>query len=188
MSIGTGVLLIVIGLILLFAVQVDLPFVSDDTLGIILVAAGVLLVFGLHFLGVIRVPFLYREARLEGPAQPSSLVGAYVLGLAFGFGWTPCAGPALAAILFVAAGMGEVWRGGALLLVYGLAMTLPFVVAAMFAGPFLAWVGRHRALMGRVEKVMGVMLILFAVLIATDSVNRIAALMVDNFDWSATTL
>ena len=111
-----------------------------------------------------------------------------LIGAAFGFGWTPCAGPALAAILFVAAGMGEVWRGGALLLVYGLAMTLPFVVAAMFAGPFLAWVGRHRALMGRVEKVMGVMLILFAVLIATDSVNRIAALMVDNFDWSATTL
>ena len=151
------------------------------------VAAAILLVFGLHFLGVMRVPFLYREARLESTAQPTSVFGAYLMGLAFGFGWTPCAGPALAAILFVASGMGDLWRGGTLLLVYGLAMTLPFVLAALFARPFLRWVGRHRALMGKVEKVMGAMLIVFAVLIATDSVNRIAAVMVDNFDWSVTT-
>lgn len=150
------------------------------------IAAAILAVFGLHFLGVIRIPFLYREARITAGADPASIIGAYVMGLAFGFGWTPCAGPALAAILFVASGQGDLWRGGSLLLVYGLAMTLPFVVAAFFARPFLAWVGRHRALLGKVEKIMGVMLILFAVLIATDSVNRIAAFMVDNFDWSAT--
>lgn len=149
-------------------------------------AAAILAVFGLHFLGVIRIPFLYREARLAAGGNPASIPGAYLMGLAFGFGWTPCAGPALAAILFVASGQGELWRGGALLLVYGLAMTLPFVLAAFFARPFLDWVGRNRGLLGRVEKVMGGMLILFAVLIATDSVNRIAAVMIDNFDWSAT--
>ena len=119
-------------------------------------------------------------------ARAAPLPGAYLLGLAFGCGWTPCAGPALAAILFVAGGQGDLWRGGALLLVYGLAMTLPFVLAAFFARPFLSWIARHRALLGRVEKAMGVMLILFAVLIATDSVNRIAAIMVNNMDWSAT--
>ncbi|HRO14822.1 MAG TPA: cytochrome c biogenesis protein CcdA, partial [Paracoccus sp. (in: a-proteobacteria)] len=117
-----------------------------------------------------------------------TLLGAWAMGLAFGFGWTPCAGPALAAILFVASGMGDPWRGGLLLLVYGLAMTLPFVVAAFFARPFLGWLGRHRRMVARVEKAMGVMLILFAVLIATDSVSRIAGLMLDSFDWSATTL
>ena len=150
------------------------------------VAAAVLLVFGLHFLGVIRVPFLYREARLETKAEPTSIVGAYVMGLAFGFGWTPCVGPALAAILMVASGTGDLWRGGSLLLVYGIAMTLPFVIAALFAKPFLGWASRNRRYLGYVEKVMGVMLILFAVLIATNSVNYIAQWMIDTFGMTGT--
>ena len=129
---------------------------------------------------------LILQARIEAGGNPASTAGAYLMGLAFGFGWTPCVGPALAAILFVASGQDELWRGGTLLLVYGLAMTLPFVLAALFARPFLDWVGRHRRKLAAVERVMGVMLILFAVLIATDSVNRIAAVMIDNFDWSAT--
>jgi cytochrome c-type biogenesis protein len=150
------------------------------------VAAGVLILFGLHFLGVLRIGLLYREARVQSGLSPASLPGAYVLGLAFGFGWTPCVGPALAAILMVASGMGDLWRGGLLLLVYGLAMTLPFVLAAAFAAPFLGWAARHRRLMGHVEKAMGVMLIVFGVLIATNSVNIIADWMIRNFDWSAT--
>jgi cytochrome c-type biogenesis protein len=106
---------------------------------------GVLILFGLHFLGVLRIGLLYREARAEvQTANPPRILGAYVMGLAFGFGWTPCVGPALAAILMVASGMGDLWKGGTLLLVYGLSMTLPFVVAALFAGPFLGWVARHR--------------------------------------------
>ncbi len=150
------------------------------------VAGGVLIVFGLHFLGVLRIGLLYREARVQTDAKPTTLIGAYVMGLAFGFGWTPCVGPALAAILMVASGMGDIWRGAVLLLVYGLAMTLPFVVAALFAAPFLGWVARHRAMMGYVEKAMGVMLIVFGILIATNSVNIIAEWMIRNFDWSAT--
>lgn len=150
------------------------------------VAAGVLILFGFHFLGVLRIGLFYREARVQSGTRPTTLIGAYVMGLAFGFGWTPCVGPALAAILMVASGMGEVWRGGLLLLVYGAGMTLPFVLAAFFAGPFLSWVARHRALMGHVEKAMGVMLIVFGLLIATNSVNLIADWMIRNFDWSAT--
>lgn len=150
------------------------------------VAAALLALFGLHFLGILRIPLLYREARMQSSVAPTTYAGAYAMGLAFGFGWTPCVGPALAAILMVASGMGEVWRGGLLLLVYGLAMTLPFVVAALFAGPFLAWVSRHRAALGWVEKAMGVMLLAFAVLIATNSVNLIADFLIRNFDWSGT--
>jgi cytochrome c-type biogenesis protein len=150
------------------------------------VAGGVLIIFGLHFLGLLRIGFLYREARIEAGAKPTTLFGAYIMGLAFGFGWTPCVGPALAAILMVASGMGDLWRGGTLLLVYGLSMTLPFVIAALFAGPFLSWVARHRNLLGYVEKVMGVMLIVFGLLIATNSVNLIAAWLISNFDFSAT--
>ncbi len=143
------------------------------------VAAAILFVFGLHFLGVIRVPFLYREARVESTVAPTTVVGAYVMGLAFGFGWTPCVGPALAAILMIASGMGDIWRGALLLAVYGLGMTAPFVVAALFAKPFLSWVQRHRSAMGYVEKAMGGMLILFAILIVTNSVNVIAQWMID---------
>ncbi|MFV1531480.1 MULTISPECIES: cytochrome c biogenesis CcdA family protein [unclassified Phaeobacter] len=141
-------------------------------------AAVLLLVFGLHFLGVLWIPLLYREARIESTAPPATLAGAYLMGLAFGFGWTPCVGPALASILMIASGLGDIWRGGLLLLVYGAAMTAPFVVAALFAGPFLRFVARHRSAFAWVEKGMGVMLIIFAVLIATGSVRYIAEAMI----------
>ncbi|MDE3123216.1 MAG: sulfite exporter TauE/SafE family protein [Paracoccaceae bacterium] len=150
------------------------------------VAGAVLLVFGLHFLGVLRLPFLYREARIEAKTDPATLAGAYVMGLAFGFGWTPCVGPALAAILFVASGSGDLMHGAALLLVYGLAMTLPFVLAALFARPFLAWVARYRRSLGYVERAMGVMLIVFALLIVTNSVNYISDFLIRHFNWEAT--
>ncbi|MDC1399812.1 cytochrome c biogenesis CcdA family protein [Yoonia sp.] len=143
------------------------------------VAAGILLLFGLHFLGIVRIPLLYREAKIESTAAPSTIIGAYLMGLAFGFGWTPCVGPALAAILMVASGMGDIWQGGLLLLVYGLAMTAPFVVAALFARPFLRWLQRNRRYLAQVERVMGAMLIVFAILIATNSVNYIAQCMIE---------
>lgn len=147
------------------------------------VAAAILVVFGLHFLGVIKVPLLYRQARLESGAQVTSTVGAYVMGLAFGFGWTPCVGPALTAILMIASGMGDIWRGGLLLFVYGLGMTAPFVLAALFAPVFLGWASRHRALVVRVERTMGVMLILFAGLIVTGGVQLIANAMIVWLPW-----
>ena len=81
----------------------------------------------------------------------------------------------------VASGMGDLWRGGLLLLVYGIGMTAPFVIAALFARPFLGWMQRNRRYLGHVEKVMGAMLILFAVLIATNSVNRIADALIKLF-------
>lgn len=149
-------------------------------------AAAVLTLFGLHFLGVIRIGFLYREARMDSSAEPSTPLGAYLMGLAFGFGWTPCVGPALASILMIASGMGDITRGGLLLFVYGVGMTAPFVVAALFSGPFLRWTARHRDKMQYVEKVMGVMLILFAILIVTDTVNVIGQWMLDTFpSWTS---
>lgn len=145
------------------------------------VAAAVLAVFGLHFLGVIRIGLLYREARIESSAAPQTVLGAYLMGLAFGFGWTPCVGPALASILMIASGMGDVTRGGLLLLTYGVGMTAPFVLAALFSGPFLRWTARNRSKLQYAEKAMGGMLILFAVLIFTGSVNVIAQWMIETF-------
>lgn len=150
------------------------------------VAVAVLLLFGLHFLGVVRIGLLYREAKIESSAEPTTILGAYAMGLAFGFGWTPCVGPALASILMIASGMGDIARGGLLLLVYGIGMTAPFVIAALFSGPFLRWTARHRDKLQYVEKLMGGMLILFAILIATDTVNAIAQWMIETFPaWTA---
>ena len=142
--------------------------------------AAILVVFGLHFLGLIRIPFLYREARIDTTnVKPASFIGSYLIGLAFGFGWTPCAGPFLATMTMVAMNSESALEGGRLFFVYGLAMTSPFILVAFFAGPFLRWVQRHKKLMSYVEKLMGVMLILFAILIATGSVSIIAQWLID---------
>ncbi len=138
------------------------------------VAAALIALFGLHFLGLLRIPLLMREARFQSTADPSTVLGAYLMGLAFGFGWTACVGPVLASIMFLASTKETLVQGGTLLLVFGLGMTTPFVITAFFARPFLAWLQKHRAGLAHVEKVMGVMLIVFAILIATDSMNEIA--------------
>jgi cytochrome c-type biogenesis protein len=108
-----------------------------------------------------------------------SLVGSYVVGLAFAFGWTPCVGPVLAAILFTAAGAETAWNGALLLLTYGLGMTLPFIIAALFIAPFMRWMARFRRHLALVEKAMGMFLILFGLLIATNSMNYIAQWMLE---------
>lgn len=148
------------------------------------VASAVIAVFGLHFLGIFRIPFLMREARVESKSDPSTVLGAYVMGLAFGFGWTACVGPVLSSILLIAATKETLVQGTTLVLVFGLAMTMPFVVTAFFARPFMAWMSRNRKYLGYVEKVMGVMLIVFAILIATNNVNLISNWLIQNFDWS----
>lgn len=145
------------------------------------VAAVILALFGLHFLGLLKIPLLYRAARITQTGPTTNLVGAYLMGLAFGFGWTPCVGPALTAILLVAGGMGDPWRGGTLLLIYGLSMTAPFVVAAIFLQPFLGWVKRHRSTLMYAEKAIGLMMIVFAILIASNSINVIGNWMLKTF-------
>jgi len=147
------------------------------------VAAGLIIVMGLHFLGVVRIGFLYRQFRAEpGDVSNMSLGGAYVIGLAFAFGWTPCVGPVLAAILFTAAGTDTAGQGALLLTGYGIGMTLPFVLAAAFVGPFMRLMARFRPYLGAVEKIMGVMLIVFGVLIATNALNYIGQWMIENFE------
>lgn len=144
------------------------------------IAAAIIIAMGLHFLGVIRIGFLYRQFRADaGDTSNVSLLGAYVIGLAFAFGWTPCVGPVLAAILFTAAGAETASTGALLLFVYGLGMTAPFVLAALFIGPFMRWMSRFRRHLGLIEKIMGVMLIIFGILIATNTINYIAQWMLE---------
>jgi cytochrome c-type biogenesis protein len=147
-------------------------------------AAALIIAMGLHFLGVIRIGILYRQFRADaGGTNNLTLLGAFVIGLAFAFGWTPCVGPVLAAILFTAAGQESAGQGAGLLFVYGVGMTAPFVLAALFIGPFMRWMAGFRRHLGLIEKLMGVLLITFGVLIATNSINIIAQWMLDVFPW-----
>ncbi|WP_170624581.1 cytochrome c biogenesis CcdA family protein [Ruegeria lacuscaerulensis] len=150
------------------------------------IAAAIIIVMGMHFLGIIRIGFLYRQFRADvGDTSNVSLVGAYVLGLAFAFGWTPCVGPVLAAILFTAAGTETAWRGAVLLFVYGVGMTAPFVLAAFLVRPFMQWMARFRKHLPLIEMAMGGFLVLFGILIATNSINHIAQWMLDHMPWLA---
>lgn len=151
------------------------------------IAAAIIIAMGLHFLGVLRIGFLYRQFRsAAGNTSNVGLIGAYVIGLAFAFGWTPCVGPVLAAILFTAAGQETADQGAWLLLAYGLGMTLPFIAAAFFIGPFMSWMARFRRHLGLIEKLMGALLIVFGLLIATNSVNLIAQWMLEHIPWFST--
>ncbi len=145
-------------------------------------AALVIITMGLQFLGLIRLDVLFRQAKLgDRSSQHLSALGAFGVGLTFAFGWTPCVGPILTLILFIAAGQESSAYGTYLLFVYGVGMTAPFVLAAMFIGPFMTWMNRFKHHLGTVEKVTGVFLIVFGVLIASNSMNIIAAMMLDLF-------
>jgi len=131
-------------------------FYANELAGI----AGIaIIVMGLHFLGVTPIALLYRQARIQ-VAKPVGLWGAYVMGLAFALGWTPCIGPILAAILAVAATKATVAKGAGLLAVYSLGLGLPFVIAALAVEPFAAFLTRFRAHLAYVERVMGGLLVL----------------------------
>jgi len=150
-----------------------------DTLSII---AGILIiVMGLHFLGVFRIGLLYREARVSVEKKPAGLLGSYVMGLAFAFGWTPCVGPVLAAILFVAGSTETTMRGALLLAVYALGIGIPFILAAAFASRFLGWASRFKRHMATVEKAMGGLLVLTGVLFVTGQMSAISYWLLETF-------
>ena len=151
-------------------------------LGYLGYGAGVLIiVMGLHFLGVFRIPFLDRTARVGVAQKPAGLASAYVIGLAFGFGWSPCVGPALTAILLMAGASDSASEGALLLLIYSLGIGVPFLMAAGFADVFMRWSANMRAHLGTIEKVMGAFLVVAGVLIFTGQMPAIAFWLIETF-------
>ena len=145
-----------------------------------LLAGIVIIGFGAHFLGILRVPLLFRQARFRLPVPGANLAGAYLMGLAFAFGWTPCIGPVLATVLAVAANEASLGAGVRLLFVYSLGLGIPFVLAAAALGPFLAVLQRMRAHLRHVEMVMGVLLVATGILMLTGSLNWLGAWLLEN--------
>jgi cytochrome c-type biogenesis protein len=145
------------------------------------IAAGVgIILMGLHFLGIFRLAVLFREKRFE-VARPPGLWSAYLMGLAFAFGWTPCIGPILAAILAVAGSEETVGRGAALLAAYSVGLGAPFIIAALAMGPFLSLARRFRSQFGRVEKLVGALLVLTGVAFLSGGVQAASMWLIDAF-------
>jgi cytochrome c-type biogenesis protein len=119
----------------------------------------IIIVMGLNFLGLFRIGLLSREARFQSGGKPATISGAYVMGLAFAFGWTPCIGPVLGAILGIAASRETVGDGAVLLAIYSLGLAVPFWIAAAFSGAFMRFLSRFRRHLGAVEKIMGGLLV-----------------------------
>ncbi len=150
-------------------------------------ASGVVvIVFGLHFLSVFRIPLLDREARMETGETGGSALGAYVLGLAFAFGWTPCIGPQLGAILSLAASEASVSRGTILLGVYALGLGVPFLLAAVFLNRSMALMNRIKRHMGLIEKLMGGLLLLVGFMLVTGLFTSFSFWLLETFPALAT--
>ncbi|MEM8793923.1 MAG: cytochrome c biogenesis protein CcdA [Pseudomonadota bacterium] len=138
------------------------------------IAGIIIILMGLHFLGLFKIGLLYREARFQMGHKSAGLWSAYIIGLAFAFGWTPCVGPVLAAILFMAGAEETVLQGSVLLAVYSLGIGLPFILAAIFAPQFIRWMTGFKRHLGTVEKVTGGLLVVTGVLFLTGAMPVIA--------------
>ena len=146
-----------------------------------MVAGAVVIVLGLHFIGLFKIPLLYRDARYHAQAKPAGLLGAYIIGLAFAFGWTPCVGPVLAAILFVAGSEDSVAYGASLLAVYSAGLGIPFLAAALAVKPFMAFMGRFRGYLRHVERTMGALLVLTGIMFLTGTFSDLAFWLLEAF-------
>jgi len=156
-------------------------FIGDHLDVLAQIAGGVIIVLGLHFMGVFKIPILYREARFHAERRPAGLIGPYIIGLAFAFGWTPCVGPVLAAILMVAGSDASVSYGSSLLAVYSAGLGIPFLLAAVAMKPFLSFMNRFKKHMKTVERVIGGLLVGTGILFLTGSMSDIAFWILETF-------
>ncbi len=145
-----------------------------------LVAGVAIIIMGLHFLGITPIALLHRQKRAE-MAKPVGLWGAYAMGLAFAFGWTPCIGPILAAILAVAASEATVAKGAGLLAVYSAGLGIPFLLAAFAIEPFAKFLARFRRHLVHVERAMGALLVLTGIAFLTGFVGQASFWLLEMF-------
>jgi cytochrome c-type biogenesis protein len=151
------------------------------------IGAGiVVMIFGAHFVGVFRIGFLDQEARVDTSREGGSAFGAYILGLAFAFGWTPCLGPILGAILGLAASEGDVLRGTTLLAFYALGLGIPFLLVAAFfprLKGLMNWMKRH---LNRIERISGLLLWTVGLMMVTGQFTAFSWWLLERFPALAT--
>ena len=145
------------------------------------IAGVIIVIFGLHFIGVFRIGFLNFEKRFHLENKPAGLVGSYILGLAFAFGWTPCVGPILASVLMVATSGDSIGYGISLLTVYAAGLGIPFLVAAFAVKPFMKFLSRFKSQMRKIELTIGGLLIITGITIFTGDLAEAANWLLETF-------
>jgi len=146
-----------------------------------IIAGLIVMIFGMHFLGIFRIGIMDRDMRMDAGEQGGSAFGAYILGLAFAFGWTPCIGPQLGAILTIAASESSVARGTFLLGIYALGLGIPFLLVAAFfprLTGLMNWMKRH---MERIERIMGLLLWTVGLMMLTGQFTQLAFWLLEKF-------
>ena len=139
------------------------------------IAGVIIIIFGLHLIGIFKIPFLYQDKRLHNVQKPRGAFGALVLGLAFAFGWSPCIGPILAGILTMASTKQGVAQGVLLLAIYSLGLGIPFLMTSLGLNRFLSFYGRFKRHFHAVEVASGALVITVGLLIVTNNISRMAA-------------
>jgi len=153
-----------------------------ENLDILSKIAGVaIIIVGLHFLGIFKIPILYRDFRSQSNAAPVGLIGAYLVGIAFAFGWTPCIGPQLGAILSLAASEASVARGGLLLGIYAAGLGIPFLLAAMFLTQSMVLMNRMKKHMKMIERMMGALLLVVGIALVTGAYSSFSWWLLETF-------
>ncbi|WP_085786182.1 cytochrome c biogenesis CcdA family protein [Ketogulonicigenium robustum] len=147
----------------------------------LIIAGLIIMLFGLHFMNILRIPFLAREARIDAGDKGGSALGAYVLGLAFAFGWTPCLGPILGAILGLAASGADLGRGTAMLAFYAAGLGIPFLLVAAFFPRLTGAMAFMRRHMERVERISGLMLWTVGLLMITGQFTAFSWWLLETF-------
>jgi cytochrome c-type biogenesis protein len=145
------------------------------------IAGVIIIIFGLHMMGVLKIGWLYNEKRVQTNKKPAGFFGAVLVGIAFAFGWTPCIGPILSAILFVAAAQETVGEGVQLLAVYSAGLGVPFIATSLAINQFLAASARIRKHYHTIEVVSGVLMIVVGILIFTNKFTIIAQFLTPYF-------
>ena len=138
------------------------------------IAGAIIIVFGLHTMGVLRIEWLYQEKRVHTSRKPAGFLGATLIGIAFAFGWTPCIGPILAGILALAGTQETVGQGVRLLSIYSLGLGVPFLATALMMNRFFTAMGRIRRHYHKIEIVSGALLVIIGLLIFTNRFTVIA--------------
>ncbi len=150
------------------------------------IAGIIIVIFGIHYTGLVRIPWLMVDARLQtDQLNAKSGSGALLLGAAFAFGWTPCIGPILGAILAMAGAQSHVSQGIMLLIAYSAGLAIPFLLAALATDRFLHWSSRMKHHLQWVERISGGLLIIVGLMIFFGSFSNISALLIEYAPWLA---
>lgn len=178
---GLGLVFVLLGATASFAGQ----FLGSYKHILARISGFIILLFGLHFLGIMRIPLLYRQTQFTAVStRPSS--GAFIMGITFAFGWTPCIGPVLGSILLYAAQEQTVWHGTRLLSLYAIGLGTPFLLAAFFITSFNKFLHKAKPWMPWVERITGGALVIMGILLMFNIFEKLAYNLLEVAPWMAT--